>query len=159
MSPEPDKASKFPFGRDLRVAILVIVFGVSAFGFYQYHKARFEAAPREGTLVVNINTATAEEINSVPGISPIQALQIASNRPYTSLEELDRIPGIERAQLDALRPYVSSTAKPSVVMKGADPWCIPLCIIADLLGPAPRAALAVEKRQAVATSAGAKKMS
>ena len=106
MSSEPDKASNFPFGRDLRVAILVIVFGISAVGFYRYHKARFEAAPAEGTLVVNINTATKEEIDSVPGISPIQAMQIASNRPYGSLEELDRIPGIGHAQLAALRPYV-----------------------------------------------------
>ncbi len=106
MSSEPDRANKFSFGRDLRVAILVTVFTISAYGFYQYHRARFEAAPGEGTLVVNINTATTEEIDTVPGINPIQAMQIASNRPYRSIEELDMIPGIERTQLAALRPYV-----------------------------------------------------
>ena len=96
----------FPFGRELRVAVVVIVLGVSAIGFYQYHKARFDALPREGSLVVNINTATTEEINTLPDISPIQAMQIASNRPYDSLEDLDAIPGIGPPQLEKLRPYV-----------------------------------------------------
>ncbi len=102
----PEDPGRFPFGRELRVAVVVIVLGVSAIGLYRYHKERFEALPREGSLVVNINTATTEEINTLPDISPIQAMQIAANRPYDSLEELDRIPGIGPPQLEKLRPYI-----------------------------------------------------
>lgn len=101
-----EEPGNYPVGRELRVVVVVIVLGISAIGFYQFDKSRFAALPEEGSLVVNINTATTEEINSLPDISPIQAIQIASNRPYASVEELDRIPGIGPAQLEKLRPYV-----------------------------------------------------
>ncbi len=60
------------------------------------------APPREGqptgSARVNLNTATAEELDSLPGIGPVLAERIVSHRgetgPFRSVEQLDDVPGI-----------------------------------------------------------------
>ena len=63
--------------------------------------------PAEGSLIVNINTATQEELISVPGIGPIRAAQIIAGRPYASVDELAKIAGIGGKTLESLRPFVT----------------------------------------------------
>lgn len=62
--------------------------------------------PSEGSLVVNINTASQAELISVPGIGPTRAAQVVAGRPYESVDELDKIAGIAGKTLDSLRPFV-----------------------------------------------------
>ena len=64
--------------------------------------------PAEGSLVVNINTATTEELVSVPGIGPTRAAQIIAGRPYASVDELAKIAGIGGKTLESLRPFVTT---------------------------------------------------
>jgi competence protein ComEA len=59
---------------------------------------------------VNINTASAEELTTLPGIGPATARAIVQYRekhgPFRRVEELLIIRGISRARLRAIRPYV-----------------------------------------------------
>jgi competence protein ComEA len=55
---------------------------------------------------INLNTATAAQLESLPGIGPSRAQAIIAGRPYATVDELDRVPGIGPATLDELRPYV-----------------------------------------------------
>lgn len=41
-----------------------------------------------GQAVININTASASELDSLPGIGEVRAQAIIQNRPYSSIEEL-----------------------------------------------------------------------
>ncbi len=59
------------------------------------------------TSPVNINTATAAQLESLPGIGPSRAQEIIDNRPYATVDELDRVDGIGPAIVEDLRPYVT----------------------------------------------------
>jgi competence protein ComEA len=63
--------------------------------------------PAEGSLVINLNTASEHELISVPGIGPTRAAQVIAGRPYASVDELEKIAGIAGKTLESLRPFVS----------------------------------------------------
>jgi len=60
---------------------------------------------------VNLNTATPEELEALPGIGPVLAARIVEYRtahgPFTAVEELLDVPGIGEALLEKLRPLVT----------------------------------------------------
>lgn len=71
-------------------------------------------APPSGyaQAVINVNTATAEQLDELPGIGPSRAAAIVtarSRRPFRRLADLLRVPGIGRATLERLAPYVRFT--------------------------------------------------
>jgi len=59
---------------------------------------------------ININTATEEELQLIPGIGPSKASAIASwlrqNGPVSAVSELDKIPGIGPSILGVLNEYL-----------------------------------------------------
>lgn len=57
--------------------------------------------------LVNLNTATATDLESLPGIGPSKAAAIIANRPYSTVDDLDRVPGIGASTLEQLRPLVT----------------------------------------------------
>lgn len=66
----------------------------------------YNAPPAEGSLVVNVNTATEQEIETIPKIGATRAALIIAGRPYTSVDDLLRVKGIGRKTLDDVRPYI-----------------------------------------------------
>lgn len=58
--------------------------------------------------LINVNTATSAELESLPAIGPAKAQAIIANRPYATVDDLDRVPGIGPATLEQIRPYVTT---------------------------------------------------
>ena len=52
--------------------------------------------------VVNLNSATEEELCSLPGIGPAMAQRLIENRPYESFDDVSAVPGIGDSKLYAM---------------------------------------------------------
>ncbi len=67
------------------------------------------AKPKPGE-VLNLNTASAEQLDALPGVGPITAAAIVAwrqaNGRFTSVDQLGDVDGIGPARLEKLRPLV-----------------------------------------------------
>ena len=71
------------------------------------------APPGEGQppARVNINTATVEQLDTLPGIGPVLAQRIVDYRtahgPFTTIQEITQVPGIGDATLEKIKDRIS----------------------------------------------------
>ena len=64
--------------------------------------------PPETPGRANLNAATQAELEDLPGIGTAMARRIIAGRPYRSVEDLDRVPGIGPALMARLRGLVTA---------------------------------------------------
>lgn len=74
------------------------------------------------TKTVDLNSATAKELESLPGVGPATSKKIMANRPYKSVDELSKA-GLSSKAVEKLRPMVtvggaSAAAQPPAATKG-----------------------------------------
>ncbi len=79
-----------------------------------------DASPRlVGT--VNINTATPEQLELLPGIGEVRAKAVVAMRKqrggFQSVEELTAVKGIGAAALERLRPFARTEGKTTARLK------------------------------------------
>ncbi len=55
---------------------------------------------------IDLNTADAETLQTLPGVGPSTARAIIAARPFSSVDELEKVSGIGAAKLADLRPMV-----------------------------------------------------
>ncbi len=82
-----------------------------------------EAQKKPPAKPINLNTATIEQLEQLPGVGPVTAKDIIQFRqksgPFRSVNDLLAIRRITKARLEKLRPYV--TVGPPAAKPHANP--------------------------------------
>lgn len=71
-----------------------------------------------GTGVLNLNTATLDQIDALPGVSSRLAADVVAERtvrPFSRPEDVMRVRGLSRRRFERLRPHLTVTGVTSFV--------------------------------------------
>jgi DNA uptake protein ComE-like DNA-binding protein len=88
-------------------AILLIAFGVQ----HCSNAAKDARHLIKGSLIVNVNEATAEELQTLPDVGPARAARIIQNRPYESVDGLFEKRAVPKTVVDANRSLLKTSGK------------------------------------------------
>jgi competence protein ComEA len=80
-------------------------------------KAGDTAEPKASSEKVNLNTAKQAELEELPGIGPSHAKAIVEARPFKSVDDLERVKGLGKTRIDALKDLVTTTAPAAAASK------------------------------------------
>lgn len=76
-----------------------------------HHNTGLHAVPQLMESRLDVNRATAEELELLPGIGPAIAQRIVDHRrqygPFSTVEELIEVKGIGEKTLEKLKPYIT----------------------------------------------------
>jgi competence ComEA-like helix-hairpin-helix protein len=62
-------------------------------------------------LPIDINDADAETLTSLPGIGPSRAQAIVDGRPYVTVSDLMRVPGVGAKRLAKIRHLIAAKSR------------------------------------------------
>ncbi len=103
------------------ILVIVVCGVVMEYGLFGYGELLAEtyvdmvisapASSPEEILTININTASAQVLETLPGIGPVIAQRIVDYRqekgPFSSPDQLKEIKGIGEKTFEKLKPYIT----------------------------------------------------
>ena len=99
----------------MSLSVLAMVIGFASVGFAQTAGSAADAKASRPATMVNLNTATSAELESLPGIGPKVAARIVEYRqkkgPFKKIEELMNVQGIGEKSFLKLRPQLTVGAR------------------------------------------------
>jgi competence protein ComEA len=93
----------------LSLAILTAAFLITTWAVTgPLAQAQEKKPPAQGKKSqVDINSADAKALETLPGIGPTLAQRIIEGRPYKTLVDLEKVKGLSKAKLDAIKDTVT----------------------------------------------------
>ena len=100
-----DSSPRFSIPKALAIAfITLLVIG----SITRCHYSEEPTPATQASLRVNINTAPAEELESIPQIGPSRAKSIIDHRPYGSIDELVAKKIVGPKILESIRRFIKT---------------------------------------------------
>jgi competence protein ComEA len=90
----------------------LVALGVAAPAWGQAAKTKSQTA-KKAAAKVDLNTATADELQELPGIGPARAAAIIKARPFKTVADLKNVDGVSERLYDDLAPRVAVAAEPA----------------------------------------------
>ena len=111
----------FPSFRTLLPCVVVLALAVSnpRSSLAASKKTADNPPPAKTAALVDINTATAAQLEQVPGIGSTYAQKIIAKRPYATLKDLSKT-GIPASRLEKMLPQLTVTQKAAASDKPAE---------------------------------------
>ena len=99
---------------EIFLLVLTLLFAAAAAALFFTGRDAGPQEPQSGPL--NINTATAAQLETLDGIGPVLAQRIVdyreTNGPFASVEGLLEVKGLGPGILEAIRPQITAEEEP-----------------------------------------------
>src|SRR5688572_21532545 len=96
----PEQPAKPPVRTRNRLFVIVVALAILAYAGLSAWRWWSAKQP------VNVNTASLEQLQSIPEVGPVIARRIVDGRPYAKAEDLKRVPGIGDKTFEKMKPRV-----------------------------------------------------
>ncbi|HEY3451494.1 MAG TPA: ComEA family DNA-binding protein [Myxococcales bacterium] len=112
------------FRKTMQLAVVVAAMAVCGSAAAAPGKKGLNLTPREVSGVVNINTASAKELELLPGVGPRSASAIVAYRekaPFKAAHEIVRVKGIGEATFRKIKSYLTIAGPTTIVASKGKP--------------------------------------
>lgn len=106
----------------MKLVQVVMVAAVAMFGSTTFAAPKKIPQAREVTGVVNLNTATAKELELLPGVGPKTAKLIVEYRgkqPFKTPAEVVKVKGIGKATYNKIKNHITVSGPSTLAVVGA----------------------------------------
>lgn len=100
--------------------VVVAILALSAGSAFAEGKKSKKVSKTEITGVVNLNTATALQLDLLPGIGAKAAKRIIEHRtktPFAKVDDLRKVKGFGAKKLEKLKPFLTTSGQTTVAVK------------------------------------------
>ena len=100
---------------------LIAVFALIGFTLLASPELYAKASKKQVSGKLNLNTASVEQIDQLPGMSPKKAQSVVEYRrthPFKSVDELDNVKGFSPKTIGKLKPYLVTEGPTNLTVEG-----------------------------------------